>query len=239
MATKSKAGGGSAKERVAAMRAAEQRKERLRWLLTFSVVLLIVGALGGGAFWAVNKDKKDQEKKAAMSNAERIAAGPPNGGTWALPSDPTQQAERLGLAVKNNMEGDAKHVHAHLDVFVNGKAVPIPANLGINTLTGDISELHTHDGRGVLHVESFSKDKVFDLNQVFQQWEVPFDRTQLGSLKTDATHKIKIYVDGKEVQDDPSKISLEAHRQIAVLYGTDADNAKVKIETTYPFEKNE
>lgn len=234
MATKSKSGSGSAKDRVAAMRAAERRKERVRWLITFAVVGVIVAALGGGAFWAINKSEEDQKKKDAAANAARIEQGPP----WALPADPVKEAKKLGLEVKQGMEGDAKHEHAHLSLFVNGQPQPLPQNLGIDP-AGNISELHTHDTRGVLHVESYTKDKKFTLDQVFKIWEVPFGKTEIGKFKVDGTHTLKIYIDGKETQDDPSKIELLAHREIGIVYGTAEENAKVKVPEKFEFDAQE
>ncbi|GAB2823129.1 hypothetical protein GCM10022221_21490 [Actinocorallia aurea] len=225
---------GDARARVAKMRAAEKRQERIRWIITFAVVIVVVGALGGGAFWAINRDKAAQDKAHAKANQQRIEAGPP----WALPDDPIKRAEELGLDVKLGMEGDAKHIHAHLSLFVNGEQQQIPANLGIDA-AGNIAELHTHDTRGVLHVESFSADKVFHLQQVFDLWEIPLSKTGIGQFKTDATHTLKFYVDGKEVQDDPNAIDLESHREIAVVYGTAEQNEKIEVPATFAFEEGE
>ncbi|ROO90973.1 hypothetical protein EDD29_8715 [Actinocorallia herbida] len=234
MATKSKAGGGDARERVAKMRAAEKRAERVRWIITFAVVIVVVGALGGGAFWAINRDKAAQEEKHNKANQARVEAGPP----WALPDDPIKRAEELGLDVKLGMEGDAKHIHAHLSLFVNGEQQQVPANLGIDA-AGNIAELHTHDTRGVLHVESYSPDKVFNLQQVFDLWEIPLSKTGIGQFKTDATHTLKLYVDGKEVQDAAQDITLESHREIAVVYGTAEQNKNVTVPATFAFEDGE
>ncbi|MDX6742532.1 hypothetical protein [Actinocorallia sp. A-T 12471] len=234
MATKSKAGGGDARARVAQMRAAEKRRERIRWIITFAVVLAVVGALAGGAVWAINKDRREQDERHAKANQARIEAGPP----WAVPDDPIHRAKELGLDVKLGMEGDAKHIHAHLSLFVNGEQHQIPANLGIDA-AGNIAELHTHDTRGVLHVESFSADKVFTLQQLFDLWEIPLSTGELGQFKTDATHTLKFYVDGKEVTDPPSGITLEAHREIAIVYGTAEDNAKITVPESFEFDENE
>ncbi|MEO5877815.1 MAG: hypothetical protein ABIS86_16400 [Streptosporangiaceae bacterium] len=232
MASKTK-NGGSAKDRVAAMRAVEKRKERLRWLVTLSVVGVIILLLAGGALWAVNKSDDEKAEKETKTTAARLAAGPP----WSLPADPTKAAKEMGLDVKGNMqEGNVNHFHLHVSVFVNGKAVPIPESLGISA-AGDISELHTHDTRGVIHIESFHPDKTYTLDQVFREWEVPLDAGTIGQFKTDATHTLKIYVDGKEVGTDPTKVPLLKHQEVAVVYGTAAD--KVEVPATFKFEEGE
>jgi hypothetical protein len=69
------------------------------------------------------------------------------------------------------------HVHAHLDVFVDGKRIGVPAAIGINVDAPEvksfedpdgavsyggiercrkpcISPLHTHDATGIIHTES-------------------------------------------------------------------------------------
>jgi hypothetical protein len=231
VASKTKSSG-SAKERVASMRAAEKRKERMRWLVTLSVVAVIIAALAGGAVWAVNKSDADKEKKAAKTQAERLRLGPP----WSLPADPLAAAKKMGLEVAS-MEGNVNHFHAHLDLFINGKQVAIPAQLGIGP--NALSELHTHDTNGVLHVESSTSHgkRTYTLGQAFQEWEVPLDATTIGQFKTDATHTLKVYVDGKEVTTDPSKVELVSHREIALVYGT--ANDKVTIPSSYKFAEGE
>lgn len=234
VATKSKAGGGSAKERVAAMRAAEKRKERLRWLLTFSVVLVIIAALGGGAMWAINKDTKDKEAKALKENIARIEAGPP----WAAPADPLKEAKKMGLEIAA-MEGNVNHFHTHLDLFVRGQAVPVAANIGIGP--DALSELHTHDTDGKIHVESSTAhgNRKYTLGQLFREWELPLSATQIADLKVDATNQLKVYVNGKERPGDPSTIELVAHDEIAILYGTAAENAKVKVPSSFQWAEGE
>ena len=63
-------------------------------------------------------------------------------------------------------EGRALHIHQHLDVFVEGRRVTVPAGIGIDPAAGFIAPLHTHDATGVVHVESPSA-KPFFLGQFF------------------------------------------------------------------------
>ncbi len=134
-------------------------------------------------------------------------------------------------------EGNALHIHAHLDVLVNGKKVPVPANLGIARSGSELAELHTHDDTGVLHIESPSKNKRFTLGEVFSEWNVRLNATQIGGLKTDAARTLTVYVDGKAQTGDPASVQLTAHREIALVYGD--KNAKVNVPSSYKFAQGE
>ena len=50
---------------------------------------------------------------------------------WPAPSDPLARAAAAGL-VPETAEHLAFHVHAHLDVFIDGAPVVVPAGIGIN-----------------------------------------------------------------------------------------------------------
>jgi hypothetical protein len=218
----------SARERVAAARAEERRQERRRWLVTFGATGAVVAALGAGAAWAIISNNNEAERPAA----NRGTGSPP----WPLPADPIAGARAAGLNIAPT-EGNALHIHAHLDVIVNGKPVPVPANLGISRSGNQLAELHTHDDNGVLHIESPSKNKRFTLGEVFSEWDVRLTPTQIGGLKTDATRTLTAYVNGKAQPGDPAAIELTAHRQIALVYGD--KNAKVNVPSSYKFAPGE
>ena len=64
---------------------------------------------------------------------------------WAAPED------ALGLTVAAGLEPERKetlthHVHSHLDVFVNGKRVVVPAGIGINIKDPDVKTFRDPDG---------------------------------------------------------------------------------------------
>jgi hypothetical protein len=42
-------------------------------------------------------------------------------------------------------EGNALHIHAHLDVIANGAPVPVPADIGVDDERHRISPLHSHE----------------------------------------------------------------------------------------------
>lgn len=60
------------------------------------------------------------------------------------------------------MEGEALHIHAQLQIYFNGKSVPLPAGLGI--ADSCTYWLHTHTADGVIHVEA-PVDRNFTLGQ--------------------------------------------------------------------------
>ena len=51
----------------------------------------------------------------------------------------------LDLTTLGGHNGLVLHFHAHIDIFVNGKKVKIPALIGINPGAGYLTELHTHN----------------------------------------------------------------------------------------------
>jgi hypothetical protein len=159
--------------------------------------------------------------------------------TWPAPSDPMARAVAAGL-VPETAERLLYHVHAHLDVFVDGTPVVVPAGIGIdidnpavhtfmvegNAQYGGInppcdqpciSPLHTHDVSGVLHTESATK-KNNTLGQFFTQWDVRLDENCVATYCSPAT-PIAFYVDGVKFGGDPRTITLSNLREIAVVIG--------------------
>ncbi len=155
-----------------------------------------------------------------------VAAAP----VWPAPPNPMQLTRKAGLTPETR-EFVFLHVHSHLDVFVNGKRVVVPAGIGIDVrnkavrkfenpqdgTTGYggiappcdkacISPLHTHFDDGVLHTEA-KKNQFNRLGQFFTEWGV--------NLPT----KAKVYVDGKRFNGDPHAIELKDKREIALVVG--------------------
>jgi hypothetical protein len=133
-------------------------------------------------------------------------------------------------------EGTVLHIHQHLDIFVHGKAVAVPANIGISRAESFISDLHVHDASGVIHVESPEK-KDFNFGQLMDVWGVKFDSTHLGSYSVDSTNKLVLYVDGQPVTDMRGT-KLTAHQELVLTYGS-ASELPATIPTTYSFAAGE
>ena len=139
-----------------------------------------------------------------------LQTGPPpwNNGVGGL----TDRLKPLGLTPLGQ-EGTVLHIHQHLDLYVNGKHVTLPALIGIND-DSYITEVHVHDNSGVIHVES-PKVATFKLGQLFGEWGVKLTRNCVGSY----CGHLKWWVNGQQVTGDPSELNLQAHQEIVIAQG--------------------
>jgi hypothetical protein len=153
----------------------------------------------------------------------QIGAAPWNPGLDTLPD----RLKPLGLHDLTN-EGQVLHIHQHLDIFVNGKHEPVPTNIGI--YDGQfLTELHTHDPTGIIHVESPTKRR-FDLGQFFGVWGVRLNSDCVGGYCRQVT-PWRVYVNGQLYSGDPAALELKEHQEIAFVIGTPPR----KIPSTYNF----
>jgi hypothetical protein len=125
-------------------------------------------------------------------------------------------------------EGQVLHIHQHLDVFVNGKRQPVPQGIGI--YDGQfLTELHTHDPSGIMHVES-PVAKHFDLGQFFGVWGVRLNSDCIGGYCRQVT-PWTVYVNGQPYSGNPAELVLREHQEIAFVIGTPPK----KIPSKYAF----
>lgn len=115
------------------------------------------------------------------------------------------------------------HTHSHLDIFVNGQPVEIPANLGLYpNKFFVVSPIHTHDDApGVIHVEADQSPFQMTLGNFFDIWQVRFTGSCMGGYCEDATHPLRVYINGVLQTGDPVDIPLRDRDQIAIVYGAD------------------
>jgi hypothetical protein len=221
----------SKKERAKAPVVAPTSRQRPSWLLPAAgaavvaavVVVVLVVALSGGAakppVWPAD---------AAMPGT--LAKKPP----W--PANTEQMLGRLdalGLP-QLGAEGSVIHIHQHLDIWVNGKKATVPALIGIiTTPTTIFSDLHTHDATGLMHVESAEK-RTFFLGHFFGVWGVRLNARCIGGDCAAGPAKLQAWVNGKLWKGDPRDIQLKAHEEIALVFGTPAQQPK-SIPKRYDF----
>jgi hypothetical protein len=118
-------------------------------------------------------------------------------------------------------EGTVLHIHQHLDLYVNGRRVTVPAGIGIDEVQGFISPLHTHDKTGIIHVES-PDVRTFTLGQFFGVWGLRLTPRCLGGYCATGSKSLRVFADGKRYSGDPRVLPLAAHEEILVAYGTRA-----------------
>jgi hypothetical protein len=202
-----------------------ERRSRNRRLAAWSAAGAVVVALVVTVIAVLNRPDTPAASTSTPTPATS-AIGRTSNPPWDAPSDASAAVAAAGLPILGE-EGNALHIHAHLDIIANGTAVQVPADIGIDTARQKISPLHSHDTTGVIHVESPTKDTTFTLGQVFTEWQVSLSADHIGGLSADGTHHLKAYVNGTLRSGDPAGIVLAAHDEIAIVYGTDAQQTTV------------
>ena len=127
-----------------------------------------------------------------------------------------QLAPPVGNIECNAAEQLAFHIHAHLDIYINGKSVPLPGNVGITS--NCYYWLHTHDASGVVHMEAPKVVKL-TLGTFLQLWRDQFSRLQYQN-QLSSTDGWKVYINGKPYNGDFNKIELKSHELITLAYNS-------------------
>ena len=130
----------------------------------------------------------------------------------------------------NNMEQLVFHIHAHLDIFINGQPHTIPSQIGI---TGRCFYwLHTHDESGVIHIESPAA-RDYTLGQFFDIWNKTSRNNQIFGDIANGKNTPTVYVNGKKLSSGVNykDIKLNQHDEIAIVYGKPPAN----IPSSYNF----
>ena len=235
MTTGTKRRAQEARERAAAARHEGLRREQRRaWLLRGGVIAAVVAILGAVLGIALTRNHSTSTPDGPLTTGNVAAAGtalPP----WTAPADTATRAEAASLSL--GPMGTAQHYHAHLDVLVDGHAVPVAADIGVDARSGAMTGLHTHDTTGIVHIEATHANDRFTLGQLFTEWNVRLTARQIGGLRDSAARRWSVYVNGAKVTTDPAAIVLRSHQEIALVYG--APSATVKVPSSYHFAEGE
>lgn len=116
------------------------------------------------------------------------------------------------------MEGAVEHIHTHLQIFNRGRAVQIPAQVGIPQGGSCLYWVHTHTPDGIIHIES-PVTRTFTLGQFFDIWGEPLSRTQAASARAAHGKALRVTVNGKTWTGDPAKIPLRDREEIVIQSG--------------------
>ncbi len=207
-----------------AVMAAMTARTRARGALV-AVALALLAGCGGS-----DDGAKDATAAPSDAEADALRLGPAFGSMTSLPgvldNPPPWPANRGSLQLRMREigldplpeEGQAVHIHQHLDVFVRGRPVTVPADIGVGPRLAFFADVHTHEN-GVIHVESPTV-RSYSLGQFFAIWGVPLSATCIGSLCERGDRQLRVWVNGKPVSADPTRIVLAEHQQIVIAYGT-------------------
>ena len=168
---------------------------------------------------------------------------------WPAPDNPLELTVRAGLQPEKR-ETLIFHVHAHLDVLIEGHPILVPAGIGINVLDNAvkhgkwnglptfggiagcsqacISPLHTHYASGVIHTESASSTP-HRLGQFFTEWGVSLTDACIDQYCEPAI-SIVVYVDGQRYSGRVADITLTDRKEIAIVIGS----APSQIPSSFP-----
>lgn len=167
---------------------------------TLALVLLLVGAGIAGAILYKQAPTADEEVDTGRTLQEE-AIELSNECLWA-----------------DHSTGFFAHYHPNLQIIIEGSEVAIPAETGTDTevCREMMHVVHTHDGTGKLHVETYHQANV-SLEVFFLIMGENFNSTQIFDRVVDAEHELIMTVDGV-VSDDYQNLILADGQQIVIEY---------------------
>src|SRR5262249_40842755 len=152
------------------------RRQQRKHLLTYGGIAAAVLGIAVVVMLVLTGRHPRTSPTASTPAAQPSAAVP----VWPAPApaDVPAAVKAAGLPLLT-MEATDVHFHAHLDIFDDGNPVTVPAHIGLTQ--NSVSSMHTHDERGVIHIESPTAGR-FTLGQLFTEWKQPLSATCVGTL---------------------------------------------------------
>lgn len=193
-------------ERERQEKAAAERKARVQRVGGALTALVVVGAII--AIVALSGGDDSDPAKAQEGLAETQGPWPP------LVEGLEDREDALGLPAPSE---SIYHVHAQIKVYVNGKQQTVPNNIGIDPAKGFLSSLHSHDEKGIIHMEAVEKYP-FTVGQFMTIWGVKFTNTQLGAFRVGKGLVLETYLNGKKVPNGPGTV-LGAGDRVVIGFG--------------------
>ena len=191
------------------------------------VAAVIAAAVLG---FVLTRDSGGAKNKATATNYNALPGIRKTKAPW--PPEYLYLADRLvplDLTTLGGHTGLVLHFHTHIDILVDGRKVTVPALVGINGGAGWLTELHTHDDRGVIHIEA-QKKRDFTVGQFFAEWAVYLNAHSIGGYSG-----MKWYLNGKLQTGNPQTLVFKPHQEIAFVVG----KAPAKIPSSYKFSRGE
>jgi hypothetical protein len=193
-------------EREARERELDARGRRARRLRLTGVVVVSAAVLAGAAALTT---------LGRSSKSERL----PSGSSQPFGQHYEGLEQRRVAAGVSTMAAPTanEHTHPHLAVWINGRGVTVPPNIGIDPRAdpGQMAGLHTHDDSGTIHNEGQADAT---LGQFFAIWGVPFSSRRLGPYRAGRNRVVQMWVDGKPSRAWGS-LRLADRQDIRIAFG--------------------
>jgi hypothetical protein len=199
------------------------------------VVMAALAVVIVGVLKPTGKQEPQTSRAGLNSAPATVAVGADTPPPWPAPVDVTAAVRAAGLPMLGS-EGQVEHIHAHLDVVVDGQPVQVPAGIGIDSINRAISPLHTHDTSGVIHIES-PVQRQFSLGEFFSEWGVSLSADNIGALRATDGKTVRAYVNGTLQPGNPAAIVFAPHDEIALIYGV--PQAGETIPTSFDFPRGD
>ncbi len=217
---------------------AADRRPRRSALPPLAGTLLVAGALliaGCGSSSSSSSSRSASTPSQTSTQAAQSSSGQPGpekvpleAGAQLAPASSTLPGTAVDGVKCAPVEQLAYHIHAHLQVYVNGSSRAIPGAIG---LVGPVAQqtpvglfygaqgcyywLHTHASDGILHIESPTQ-RIYTLGDFFDEWHQPLTGTQVAG----ASGQVVAFVDGRRWTGDPRSIPLKPHAVVQLDVGS-------------------
>lgn len=123
----------------------------------------------------------------------------------------TTPAKDMDIGGHRNL---AIHNHAELKITINGKVIPIPANIGLESQK--MRPIHTHDGSGELHMEAPCQ-REFTLGDFFGVWNKELNQNCIFEYCNNENHTLRMKVNGQSSSEFESHI-IKGNEVIEIEY---------------------
>lgn len=132
------------------------------------------------------------------------------------------------------------HIHVHLTIYIKGKLVTIPKNIGIAPDGSCLYWMNTQTSDGIIHTEAPQKQSNLALDDFLTIWHVGFAKLNFPQELTQPTGW-KIFVNGQPFTGNVTapintEVPLSSHDIVTLEYGT--PNTKPDDASTYQFPAN-
>lgn len=142
--------------------------------------------------------------------SQTVTFSTPNWPAWSHTG--TAPVDGVGCA-----HDESYHVHALVSIYHDGKRLALPESIGRSSSCS--YEMHTHDGSGVVHIET-DGPKTFTLGQFFALWGQALSASAVAGLSGTPTFYAVDNEQVTRITTDPAALALSPHREIVIVTGT-------------------